>query len=141
MWRIRRMLSQNWTEKSILLWTLLREIVLKYPTASEEIHEKLPLIKELYITSGTYQNSYLYSQYSDFNDVVIDFKNDKESFRNSGRLKIQGESDKTGVWEMSEEESGLQKILRYPGMKDYFEEKRYATEGSISYHPNPYIFF
>ena len=56
------------------------------------------------------------------------FGNDKVAFRNSKRAKIKGNSDEFAIYEMSEKESGLHAILKYPGMRTYFEEKGYALE-------------
>ena len=127
MWRIRSMLSKGWKPDSMELWGRLRDIVLRYPTAPENVHELELLVRELYITSGAAQNSYLFSQYSDFNDVIIDFSGNAAEFRNSGRLKIEGASRQTAVWKMSEKASGLPVILRYPGMLEHFREMGYAT--------------
>lgn len=127
MWRIRKILSRGWSQESMKLWEQLRQIVLKYPTAPNEIHEQEMLVHELYVSSGTNQNSYLFSQYSDFNDVTIDFSGDATAFRNSERLKIEGASQQTAVWEMSESASGLPTILRYPGMNNYFVRQGFAT--------------
>lgn len=127
MWRIRRMLSQGWNENSMTLWEQLRQTVLTYPTAPDTIHAQDELVHELYVTAGTEQNAYLFSQYSDFNDVIIDFSGNAEAFRNSKRLKIEGASQQTTVWEMSEAASGLPAILRYPDMSAYFEREGYAT--------------
>lgn len=127
MWRIREMLSRNWTEDSMELWKQLRQLVLKYPTASEAHRARDTQIEELYITSGEKQNRYFYSQYSDFKYVTIDFGTDAVAFRNSGRAKLNAYSGDVVVYEMSEIESGLPSMMAYPGMKDYFTEKGYAT--------------
>lgn len=132
---IRRILSQNWTEKSIRLWEKLREIVLKYPTASKEIWEQLEEVKLLYITSGKKQNQYLYFQYSDYNNVVLDFNNNEIEFKHSKRAKLKGELNEVIVCEMSEKESGLQSILKYRGMVEWFKQKEYA----LSFPKNDYM--
>ena len=98
-------------------------------------------LQKLYITSGEKQNQYIYSQYSDFNDVTIDFGNDKVAFRNSKRAKIKGNSDEFAIYEMSEKESGLQAILKYLGMRTYFEEKGYALKFQMNeYLMSPVLF-
>lgn len=48
--------------------------------------------------------------------------NDKVAFRNSKRAKIKGNSDEVVIYEMSEIESGLPAILRYPGMKAHLKK-------------------
>lgn len=135
LWTIHRMLAKDWTRESMQLWEHLRTLVLQYPTANISDWEDNEYIQKLYITSGVKQNRYIYSQYSDFNDVTIDFGNDKVAFRNSKRAKIKGNSDELAIYEMSENESGLQGVLKYPGMKSYFEEKGYALE----FHMNEYL--
>lgn len=113
LWTIRRMLAKDWTVESMQLWEQLRSLVLQYPTASTYDWQNNEYLQKLYITSGEKRNQYIYSQYSDFNDVTIDFGNDKVAFKNSKRAKIKGNSDEAAIYEMSEKESGLQAILRY----------------------------
>lgn len=141
MWRIRRTLSKNWDEGSMNAWEELRRVVLTYPTATSKQYTENELIRELYITSGVPQNKYLYSQYSDFSDVTIDFTNDEISFRNSSRAKIKGETDEVGVWKMSADESGLKTILKYDGMKNYFVQQGFAMDFKESmYIMSPVLF-
>lgn len=128
LWTIRRLLAKDWTEESVQLWEYLRELVLRYPTADVWEWEQNEYLKKLYITSGVKQSQYIYSQYSDFTDVTIDFGNDKVAFRNSKRAKMKGNSQELAIYEMSEKESGLQSILKYPGMINYFREQGYALE-------------
>lgn len=141
LWTIRRMLSKGWTDESMQLWEQLRELVLQYPTASVCDWKKNEYLQKLYITSGEKRNQYIYSQYSDFNDVTIDFGNDKVTFRNSKRAKIKGNTNEVVIYEMSEKESGLPSILRYPGMKQYFEEMGYALQFEMNeYLLSPVLF-
>lgn len=141
LWTIRRMLAKDWTVESMQLWEQLRTLVLQYPTASISDWKNNEYLQKLYITSGTKQNRYIYSQYSDFNDVTIDFGNDKAAFRNSKRAKIKGNSEEFAIYEMSERESGLQTILSYPGMKTHFEEMGYALKYEINeYLMSPVLF-
>lgn len=141
LWTIRRMLAKDWTVESMRLWEQLRTLVLQYPTASISDWQNNEYLQKLYITSGEKQNQYIYSQYSDFNDVTIDFGNDKVAFRNSKRAKIKGNSDEFAIYEMSEKESGLQAILKYLGMRTYFEEKGYALKFQMNeYLMSPVLF-
>lgn len=141
LWTIRRMLAKDWTIESIQLWKQLRTLVLQHPTASVSDWENNEYLQKLYITSGKKQNQYIYSQYSDFNDVTIDFGNDKVAFRNSKRAKIKANSDELAIYEMSEKESGLQSILKYPGMKAHFEEQGYVLEFQMNeYLMSPVLF-
>ena len=127
MWLIRQLLSRNWNDESMNVWRELRRIVLKYPTVNAKIRDENDTLRKLYITSGIPQNKYLFSQYSDFKDVTIDFGMDRIGFRNSGRAKRKANTDEVLVYEMSEEDSRLPFALKYSGMKEYFEKSGYAT--------------
>ena len=141
LWTIRRMLAKDWTVESMQLWERLRALVLQYPTASTYDWQNNEYLQKLYITSGEKRNQYIYSQYSDFNDVTIDFGNDKVAFKNSKRAKIKGNSDEVAIYEMSEKESSLQAILRYPGMIAHFEEMGYALKFEMNeYLLSPVLF-
>ena len=135
MWKIRQMLSQDWTEDSMTLWKRLRQLVLQYPTADADDCENDALMRELYITSGEKQNRYFYSQYSDFSDVSIDFGSDPIAFRNSGRAKQKADSSEVVVCEASETESRLPVLMKYPGMQNYFVDNGYA----ITFEENDYM--
>lgn len=128
MWNIRQVLSRNWTADSMNLWEAMRLLVLQHPTASKELQETNSLIQKLYITSGEKQNRYIYSQYSDFSDVTIDFTMDKIGFRNSGRAKKKSDTGEILVYEMSEAQSDLPVALKYPGMQQHFASLGFATE-------------
>lgn len=140
-WKIRTILSKDWTFESMTSWERLRILVLKYPTVSKEERERNEYLQKYYITSGKSQNQYLYSQYSDFKDITIDFGNDKVAFRNSHRAKIKSDSNEVAIYEMSEEESGLSRILKYRGMEEYFKENGYALEFKMNeYLMSPVLF-
>ncbi len=140
-WTIKRMLSKEWTDESMQLWEHLRELVLQFPTVSEYEWQNNEYFQKLYITSGEKINQYIYSQYSDFNDVTIDFGNDKVAFKNSKRPKLEGNSNEFAIYEMSEKESGLPRILRYPGIKEYFEKNGYALHFKMNdYVLSPVLF-
>ena len=126
MQNILSLLSRSWTEHSMEIWRNLRETVLRFPTASAEIRAGNSVVKELYITGGGKRNSYLYSQYSDYANVTLDFNNDEIGFRNSTRAKRMGDTGEVAVYRMNEQESGLTAALRYPGMREYFQAKGYA---------------
>ena len=141
MWNIRQLLSRNWNEESMELWEKLRQTVLTYPTANEDIRAVNQTIKKLYITSGYKQSSYLYSQNSDFRDVDIDFSMDKIGFRNSGRVKKKAGFEEIIVYEMSEKNSNLSTAMKYPGLDKYFTENGYAkTFKDDDYMMSPVLF-
>lgn len=134
-WRIKKILSKDWNENSMQVWKELREFVMKWPTVTAEMMKKDPLFAYYYITSGKKMNEYLYSQYSDFKEVIIDFGNDAEAFKQKRHLlKIAG-SEEVIVSSVSEENSRLPNILKYPGIKEYFAEKGYA----IHFEKNEYV--
>lgn len=135
MWNIRQLLSRNWTKESMELWEELRRVVLTYPTADDDTRNEEQTLKKLYITSGRKQCRYLYSQNSDFRDVIIDFSMDKIGFRNSGRVKKKTDSDEIIIYEMSEDNSNLSVAMKYHGMDKFFEENGYAK----SFETNDYM--
>lgn len=135
MWMIRELLSKDWTERSMQLWEKIRDVVMRYPTSSEKEYEEESIIRRLYISSGNIQNAYLYSQYSDFRDIILDFGMNKIAFRNSDRIKAKNWEQEPLIYEMSEGDSGLLTILKYPGMKSHFAENGYAC----SFEKQPYM--
>ena len=137
---IRGILRGNWTEESMLRWVRLREVVLKHPTASASDRESEEIIRKLYITSGRPQNQYQYAQDYDYTSVIIDFGTDAAAFRKSERLKREADSE-TGVYMMSAEASRLPAILKYPGMRDYFESHGFALKfEAAEYMMSPPLF-
>lgn len=124
---IRRMLSQNWDEQSMQLWNSLRDTVLRYPTADEQLREYNEVIHKLYITLGEATDRYIYSQYSDFTDVTISADNDPIFFKNSPRAKLKGDGTERIVLKMNSEDSGLCDLMKYDPLKKYFLEMGYAV--------------
>lgn len=122
---IMRILSRDWTDTSISLWKNLRNCVLQYPTVSlndmlkEENKEFISIIKTFYIKNIGENSHYRFAQKGDFSDVIIDFYNDTAKFLQRCKNK--------NISEVSEKESRLQLILKYAGMKKYFEENNWAT--------------
>ena len=86
------------------------------------------VINKLYITSGEPTNKYVYSQYSDFDNVAIDFNCDVIGFMNSERAKMKGEGEEHIVLTMSQEDSGLPLLMRYMPLKEFFISMGYAIE-------------
>lgn len=126
---IMRILSRSWSEESINLWKLLREVVLKHPTANEEVFNCNNVIKNLYIQGYDNTNKYLYAQKGDFSDVVIDFINSKIVFENTERCVDRF------VSEVSEDEARLSTMFSYKGLKQHFISNGYA----INFIKNKYI--
>lgn len=134
-WWIRQRLSHKWTMQSMYLWRELRNTVMRYPTAPEELRNTNEIIRKMYVTPGYPINKYLYSQYFDFSDVIIEFGMDEIVFKNSGRAKPRGESTEIVALKVTAEDAKLDAILKYPGMRAFFEEKGYA----VDFEPNHYI--
>ena len=136
----------KWEEDMIDIWKRLRETVLKHPTASAETASDDDLIRRLYITSGEPQNRYFYSGFSDFKQsVMVDFGTDRIAFKKRVEKALGMSSKKkredTFIHEMAEETSGLPYLLKYPGLREYFEEKGYATSfKKADYMMSPAIF-
>lgn len=118
---IMRMLSRNWTPRSMALWQQLRNIVLSNPTAGSNLWEVNGIIKDLYISDDKKMAKYLFAQKGDFSDVIIDYGDDKISFGKSKRC------DGRNVSEVSADEARLNNIMMYPGMKAYFDQNGWAT--------------
>jgi hypothetical protein len=126
---IMRILSRNWSSRSIMLWKQLRDVVLSYPTASADVYATNEIINTLYIKDLSEKAKYLFAQKGDFSDVVIDYNNDKTLFSLSARCEGRNISD------VSEEEVRLKNMMRYHGMKDYFMQNGWAIE----LEPSDYI--
>lgn len=119
---ILNILSTNWDNLSIKRWHMLRECVLKYPTASgNENNDFNDIIDELYIKNKNRNSRYLYAQRNDFSEIVIDYDRDKTVF-----LQDKNTNGKN-IYFVSEEEARLQNILKYPKMKEHFEKNGWAT--------------
>ena len=126
---IMKILTRDWDKSSMDLWKRLRKVVMKYPTADQNAYNEEMIIREMYINSDTNLNKYLYTQRLDFDNVVVDFNNDIDSFI------IKHGCTKSDVSEVSDENARLSMMLKYPGLNEYFIENGYETE----FKPNKYI--
>lgn len=134
-WMIHQLLSRGWDEHSMGLWQSLRDMVLRYPTVSGDECNSNELLGRLYISGEKPLNRYLYSQYTDFSDVVIDFGMDRTRFLESGRAKIQGESSDPIVLEVSDSDARLDVMMNYSGLREFFVSHGFATR----FEENEYI--
>ena len=103
------------------LWQNLRECVLKYPTSIRNNECYGYLIDTLYIDNKNRNSNYLFAQKGDFSDVVIEYDDDRIVF--SEKIKDR----EMTISCVNEEESRLEQILKYPGMKTYFKENGWST--------------
>lgn len=110
-------------------------MVLRYPTVSGDERNSNELIGRLYISGEKPLNRYLYSQYTDFSDVVIDFGMNRTRFLESGRAKIQGESSNPIVLEVSDSDARLDVMMNYSGLREFFVSHGFATR----FEENEYI--
>ena len=115
---IRNFLTNDWNVDKIKRWKILREIVLKHPTASKETAAHNFIIKQFYAELKERSNFLYYRQEEDFNNVSVSFTRDKNHQQC-----------------LSMEESKLDIMLRIPGLRELFEKNRWATE----YMPNHFI--
>jgi len=118
---IKGMLQRDWTERSMQLWKDLRECVLKYPTATKEDSEQIPIIKKFYIQNVENKSVYHYAQKGDFKDIRINLFKDFSSFKK----ELDSEYN---IMEVSEGSSRLQNFFLYSKLKDFFINQGYATE-------------
>lgn len=115
------------------LRSILCEIALKYLGISVDEYENgqyRDYFQKFYITAGRKVKEYIYIQNNDYADVIVDFNGDKNSFKNSSRAQRISRDGDIVVCEVSEKDSKLQQILKYPGMKEHFEKLGYATSFS-----------
>jgi len=131
---VRRSFKGAWSDNDIRLWKELREMTLKYPTASEDDYKNNELIRGYYINGLQPISKYLYSTNDNsFRNIHVWF-GDEQSFKNSKQL-IPDERDKLIIHKCSQEDARLQQILKFKGTMKMFEEKGYAT----TFSPNKYI--
>ncbi len=115
---IKNMLNNDWTEAKVNKWKELRNLVLKYPTASEKDAARNFIFKNFYIKLLEKNNQYYYSQEEDYNNVSVSFSMDREHTK-----------------KVSQEGTKINDMLRIPGVKELFEENGWAT----SFEANDYI--
>lgn len=108
---INNLLSNDWTEAKIENWKALRNLVLKYPTASEEQAAENFTIKNFYVRLPEAGNLLFYNQDGDYSNISIAF----ERNRNHGQV-------------VSEAGAKLPDMLRIPSVRKLFEQNGWATE-------------
>ncbi|MCY1719234.1 hypothetical protein OU798_02720 [Prolixibacteraceae bacterium Z1-6] len=108
----------KWKESQKKEWENLREMCLRFPTIStKEIEDfKLNRILDLYIEQPSCNNCYSYEQEGDYANVEIDF-GDKLPYK------------------VSQESIRLRELLEIKGVKNVFEDNKWATD----FKENKYI--
>ena len=120
----------KWIENNISVWKQTRLALLKSPTSDTE-HKYYGL----YFETDIKAIKYYFVQKNDFGTVLIDFRHTEQEFINQNNLKSFIAESGYGVQEVSEEDCRLQKLLKYPGMREYFISNGFAT----SFEPKRYI--
>lgn len=120
----------SWEQENMQMWKQTRIDVLSKPLSACE-HR----FSGLYFETDNNATKYYFAQKNDFGTVRIDFRNTKTDFIRLNNLKDFISESGYGVQEMSEDNCRLQKILKYPGMMDYFKKKGFAT----SFEPKKFI--
>lgn len=139
---IAKRLREDWDCESIQYWKRLREIVLKYPLVNQKQHDKDIFFIEYYIHNddNTKFNKYYFYETNDFSNIRIVFVDNKEdaiAFFNDSKKPL----EEGYIKECSYENSRLEKILKYPGLNNYFNEHGYATKfNNAEYMMCPVLF-
>ena len=132
-----RMLSASWTAESMALWKQLRQTVLRHPRADEVLRKSDSVIHSFYLPLSSTCSSYFYAQKGDFSEVRLAFGADKAAFA----AVLRKEHFSVAPSEVSAEEARLPILLRYPGLRAYFEEQGWATDfGDGPYMMSPVHF-
>lgn len=108
----------DWSKEKVARWNTLRDLVLKYPTASKEDYKNNSIISNMYIQLPQKNNCYWYQESNDYQEVKVHFDkkhpNDKEVSLNDIKWNI---------------------LMDIPNLKEYFIQNNYA----IDFTPNDYI--
>lgn len=122
--KLKEMMGGNhgFTEANKTKWGKIRDFILRHPTSNENRPlEGIPL----YIKRDTPFNHYLFR-------AKKDFRSNKEFYSTEFDFSHDG---KEGWSFVSEEDSKLPDILKYPGMRQHFKEIAYA----ISFEKDEYV--
>lgn len=131
---ILRMLNVDWTEETMALWKSLRQTVLQHPRAGHDALDGNSMIRTYYIPLAQDRHCYFYAQKGVFSEVILSCGQDKMQFAAS---LPEGLFPST----VSEEEARLAQILSYPGLKEHFINRGWATEfGTGPYIMSPVLF-
>lgn len=115
---INSMLNNDWNIDKIKRWQTLRDLVLRLPTASNEVAASNFIIKNFYVELPEKSDHLYYCQDEDYNNVSVSF------------TKV---DEHTNI--VSKAEAKLLDMLLIPGVKEYFIENGWA----IDYEPNDFI--
>lgn len=115
---INNMLQEEWSEKRMEQWKLLRDFSLRYPTMSQADAQYNILAKNFYVKQPGKNNVIYYEQQKDFNSISISFEKDNAHPRT-----------------VASGASYLDDLMKITPIKEYFESNGWAT----SFEKNEYI--
>ncbi len=115
--------ESNWDQDNADIWERTRKEALISPTSENE-----QVYSYTYFEGQVPLNKYYFVQRNDFGRVLIDFVNSKDEFKQNRNLSSFFEDSPITIQEVSEADCRLQEILKCPGMKEYFETQKFATE-------------
>lgn len=125
---IYELLSGDWTSQQIQRYKRLGETCLKHPTISNKDDE---IVKEYYIHSSEPMNKYYFVGEHDFEYTDVYFNESKEEV--IVRLQNKKDSERIKhIYEVSEENARLSKMLNYPGLREEFVKHKYATRFEVN---------
>nr|MBO4517533.1 hypothetical protein [Clostridia bacterium] len=108
---IRNMIEEDWNDKSIEKWQVLRDLVLRYPTLSHEEVSRNFVAYNYYVEMPKKANRIYYNQEEDFNKISVGFVKASEY-----------------KYTLSAEGAKLIQLMSFPDIKQYFKSAGYATE-------------
>ena len=118
-------------------WKEIREITLKNPGINHDECVNSEFLSSNYMETGAGKyNKYFYYQKNTFQEILLSFCEDKMKAFNQiiERLNSKNSSKKSfkdiQIYEVSEQNCGLDILMKNKDIKDYFELKGYATEFS-----------
>ena len=131
---------EGWESGIMEWWQEIREMVKKYPTATDEEYASIPFIRANYICNGGQPiRGYLFSVNNRYYDHQRVWFGDEDSFVNADpghRPYPRSKDDRSPlVLTMSEDNLRLDIILRYPGLRSWWVSKGYKEHLEV----NPYI--
>lgn len=115
--KILSLLKNSWFDITIQFWTNLRILCLKYPTMNSCEYSNNPIVSSYWVELEQDTNVLWYNQKEDYNIIEISF-----DYNSSMQMESSGTCN-------------LEKLMRYPYLREKFVEYGYAT----SFKPNKYI--
>ncbi len=112
---LQNVLGHAWSESTMRYWGELRELVLRHPTASNELARSNGIIQNFFLELPEESDHYYYAQQDDYSSVSVSFTRNKEH-----PLLVSAEGTK------------LYEMLQIPGVRQLFEANGYATDFQVN---------